>query len=84
MAPDRANVLDRIQKVTCDQLSVRQEEATEKASFENDLGADSLDQVEVIMALEDEFGIDIPDDDVMEIKTVGDARDYVCKKLEVR
>lgn len=74
-------ILDRVRKVVVNALSVKEEEVVESASFEEDLGADSLDVVELAMALEEEFGIDIPDDDVNSIKTVGDAVKYISGKV---
>lgn len=74
------DILNRVKKVTVEELGVKEEEVTESASFQEDLGADSLDVVELVMALEDEFGIDIPDEEVGEIKTVGDAVNYIEKK----
>jgi len=74
------DILNRVKKVTVDQLGVKEEEVVESASFQEDLGADSLDVVELVMALEDEFEIDIPDEEVGEIKTVGDAVNYITKK----
>lgn len=73
-------VIDRVKKVVVEELGVKEEEVVEAASFTEDLGADSLDVVELVMALEDEFGIDIPDEEVGEIKTVGDAVSYIGKK----
>lgn len=75
------DIFKRVQKVTVEKLSVKEEEVVESASFTEDLGADSLDVVELVMALEDEFGCDIPDEEVGEIKTVGDAVSYITKKL---
>jgi acyl carrier protein len=75
------DILNRVRKVTVEELSVKEEEVVEAASFTEDLGADSLDVVELVMAFEDEFGIEIPDEEVGEIKTVGDAVNYVKKKL---
>lgn len=75
------DILNRVKKVTVEELGVKEEEVVEAASFTEDLGADSLDVVELVMAFEDEFGIDIPDDEVGEIKTVGDAVNYISKKL---
>ncbi|MCC7228754.1 MAG: acyl carrier protein [Fimbriimonadaceae bacterium] len=75
-----ADTLERVRKVTVEELGVKEEEVVESASFTEDLGADSLDVVELVMAFEDEFGIDIPDDEVGEIKTVGDAVTYISKK----
>jgi acyl carrier protein len=74
------DILNRVKKVTVEELGVKEEEVTEASSFQEDLGADSLDVVELVMALEDEFGIDIPDEEVGEIKTVGDAVTYIEKK----
>jgi acyl carrier protein len=74
------DILNRVKKVTVDQLGVKEEEVVDSASFQEDLGADSLDVVELVMALEDEFEIDIPDEEVGEIKTVGDAVNYITKK----
>lgn len=75
------STFDRVKKVVCEALKVQETEVTESASFQDDLGADSLDVVELIMALEQEFGVDIPDDDVASIKTVGDVVTYVDGKL---
>jgi acyl carrier protein len=75
------DVLNRVKKVTVEELSVKEEEVVDTASFQDDLGADSLDVVELVMAFEDEFGVDISDDDVGEIKTVGDAVRYIGNKL---
>jgi acyl carrier protein len=75
------DILSRVKKVTVEELSVKEEEVLETSSFQDDLGADSLDVVELVMALEDEFGIEIPDDEVGEIKTVGAAVEYIEKKL---
>ncbi len=75
------DILDRVRKVVVEQLVVKQEEVVEAASFQEDLGADSLDVVELVMALEEEFGIEIPDDEVGGLKTVGDAVTYITKKL---
>ena len=75
------DIFTRVQKVTVEKLSVKEEEVVDAASFTDDLGADSLDVVELVMAFEDEFGIEIPDEEVGEIKTVGDAVNYISKKL---
>lgn len=74
------DILNRVTKVTVEELGVKIEEVKPESSFQDDLGADSLDVVELVMAFEDEFGIDIPDDEVNEIKTVGDAVTYISKK----
>lgn len=78
----REDILNRVKKVTVEELNVKEEEVVESASFTEHLGADSLDVVELVMAFEDEFGIDIPDEEVGNIKTVGDAVDYISKKVE--
>lgn len=75
------DILDRVKKVTVEELGVKEEEVVESASFTEDLGADSLDVVELVMAFEDEFGIDIPDEEVGNIKTVGHAVSYISEKL---
>jgi acyl carrier protein len=63
----------RVKKIIVEQLGVEENEVTTEASITEDLGADSLDQVELVMAFETEFGIDIPDEEAEKIKTVGDA-----------
>lgn len=68
---------ERVKNVIVDQLSVEAEEVTMEASFVDDLGADSLDVVELIMGLETEFDIEIPDEDAEKISTVGDAVEYI-------
>jgi acyl carrier protein len=68
-----AETLDRVKKIIVEQLGVEDAEVTSDASITDDLGADSLDQVELVMAFETEFGIDIPDEEAEKIKTVGDA-----------
>jgi len=71
---------DKIKTIIADQLGVKFEEITPGSSFVDDLGADSLDTVELIMALEEEFEIDIPDEDAEKIKTVGDIIKYIEDK----
>ena len=68
---------ERVKSVIVDQLSVEADEVTLEASFIDDLGADSLDVVELIMGLETEFDIEIPDEDAEKISTVGDAVEYI-------
>ena len=68
-----SDTLDRVKKIIVEQLGVEADEVTPEASITDDLGADSLDQVELVMAFETEFGIDIPDEEAEKIKTVGDA-----------
>ena len=69
-------VSDRVRAIIAEQLGVKLEEVTDAASFIEDLGADSLDTVELVMALEEEFGIEIPDEDAEKITTVQNAIDY--------
>ena len=68
-----ADTFERVKKIIVEQLGVEANEVTPEASITDDLGADSLDQVELVMAFETEFGIDIPDEEAEKIKTVGDA-----------
>ena len=71
------SVEERIQKIVCEQLGVSQEEAKLEASFVDDLGADSRDTVELVMAFEEEFEIEIPDEEAEEIATIKNAIDYI-------
>jgi acyl carrier protein len=75
-----ASTAERVKDIIVKQLGVKPEEVTEDASFTDDLGADSLDLVEVVMALEEEFGAQIPDEEAEKIKTVGDAIRYIESK----
>jgi acyl carrier protein len=75
-----ATVDERVKKIIAEQLGVEEDEVTAEASFVEDLGADSLDTVELVMALEEEFGIEIPDEDAEKILTVGKALDYIKEK----
>ena len=72
-----ATVEERVKKIIAEQLGVEEDEVTPEASFVEDLGADSLDTVELVMALEEEFGLEIPDEDADKLKTVGDALNYL-------
>jgi len=73
---------DTVVKVVVDQLGVKEDEVKPEARFVEDLGADSLDTVELVMALEEEFGIEIPDEDAEKAKTVGDVISYIDNKLK--
>jgi acyl carrier protein len=75
-----ATVDERVKKIIAEQLGVEEDEVTPEASFVEDLGADSLDTVELVMALEEEFSIEIPDEDAEKILTVGKALDYIKEK----
>lgn len=79
---DLATVLERVTKVIVDRLGVDESEVKEEASFREDLGADSLDVVELVMELEDEFDMEISDEDAEKIATVGDAIKYIESKLD--
>jgi len=68
---------EKVQKIVAEKLSVEPEEVIAKASFVDDLGADSLDLVELIMAMEEEFDIELPDEEAEKIRTVQDAIDYI-------
>ena len=74
-------VESKIKTIIAEQLGVKPEEVTPTASFVDDLGADSLDTVELIMALEEEFNVEIPDEDAEKMKTVGDAITYIEEKV---
>jgi acyl carrier protein len=71
------NIEEKVKAIICDQLSVAAEDVVSQASFVDDLGADSLDLVEMIMAMEEAFNISIADEDAEKIKTVQDAIDYI-------
>ena len=72
-----SSVEERVKKLICEQLGVKEEEVQEEASFVDDLGADSLDTVELVMALEEEFETEIPDEEAENITTVKEAIDYI-------
>lgn len=72
-------VFDKVKKIVVDQLGVEEDDITMESSFIDDLGADSLDIVELIMALEEEFNLEIPDAEAEKITTVGDAVEYITK-----
>jgi len=72
-----STIVERVTKLVCEQLGVKEDEVTLEASFVEDLGADSLDTVELVMALEEEFETEIPDEDAEKITTVKEAVDYI-------
>lgn len=72
-----STIVERVTKLVCEQLGVKEEEVTPEASFVEDLGADSLDTVELVMALEEEFETEIPDEEAEKITTVKEAIDYI-------
>ena len=74
------DVKSKIKKIVADHLGIEEEKVTEEASFIDDLGADSLDTVELVMAFEEKFGIEIPDDAAETIQTVQNAIDYIQSK----
>lgn len=74
------NIEERVKEIIVNELGVEPEKVTEEASFVEDLGADSLDTVELVMAFEEEFGIEIPDEDAEQLQTVGDAIRYLKKQ----
>lgn len=75
-------VFDNVKKIIVDQLDVEEDKVTEAASITDDLGADSLDVVDLVMSFEEEFDIEIPDDQVEKIKTVGDIVKFIEEKVE--
>ena len=77
-----ADLEARVKAIIAEQLGVSEDEVTTEASFVDDLGADSLDTVELVMALEEEFGIEIPDEDAEKITTVNDALTYIKEHQE--
>ncbi len=79
-----ADIAEQVRQIIAEQLMVDLEEVTDDASFVEDLGADSLDTVEMIMEIEDEFGIEIPDEDAEKMQTVGQAIEYIKKKVEAQ
>jgi acyl carrier protein len=78
---EREELLKKVRTIVADKLSISEDQITEEASFIDDLGADSLDTVELVMALEDEFGMDIPDEEAEKLTTVGKALDYILGHL---
>jgi acyl carrier protein len=78
------SVEEKVKDIISGQLGVKKEEIKPESSFVDDLGADSLDTVEVVMALEEEFGIEIPDEDAEKITTVGEAVKYIDDKVQAK
>ena len=76
------SVAEKVKSIIVEQLGVKPDQVVPSASFVNDLGADSLDTVELVMALEEEFGVEIPDEEAEKILTVEDAVKYIEKKAE--
>lgn len=79
---DHDEIFGKVKDVIVDQLTVDEDDVSLEASFIDDLGADSLDIVELVMALEDSFGVSIPDEEAENIKTVGDAVEYIAANIE--
>ncbi|HEX9093381.1 MAG TPA: acyl carrier protein [Coriobacteriia bacterium] len=78
---EHEEIFDKVKEVIVDQLNVEEDDVTEDAAFVDDLGADSLDIVELVMALEEQFGISIPDEQAEKIKTVGDAASFIAENI---
>ncbi|KAA5804949.1 acyl carrier protein [Alkalicaulis satelles] len=76
-----SDVFERVKKIVVEHLDVEEDKVVEKAAFIDDLGADSLDNVELVMAFEEEFDVEIPDDAAETIQTVGDAVKFISEKL---
>ncbi len=76
-----SNIEERVKKIVCEQLGVKEEDVKPSSSFVDDLGADSLDTVELVMALEEEFETEIPDEDAEKLTTVQEAIDYIIANL---
>ena len=76
-----SNIEERVKKIVCEQLGVKEEDVKAASSFVDDLGADSLDAVELVMALEEEFETEIPDEDAEKLTTVQEAIDYIIANL---
>jgi acyl carrier protein len=83
MADKSKEITEKVKQIISEQLGVEEGEVTPSASFIDDLGADSLDTVELVMALEENFDIEIPDEDAEKIRTVQDAIDYIEKHSKV-
>lgn len=81
MGTSEEQVIKKVIQIICEQLDVDEKDVVPEASFVDDLGADSLDQVELIMAMEEEFDVSIPDEEAEKIATVQDAIDYIKKTM---
>ncbi len=81
---ERGEVAEKVKKIIVEQLGVNADEVKDEASFIDDLGADSLDTVELVMALEEEFGAEIPDEDAEKLRTVGEAVNYIEQKAAAK
>ena len=77
-----SSIEEQVKGIVAEQLGVKEDEVTNDASFVDDLGADSLDTVELVMALEKEFGLDIPDEDAQELRSVGDAIKFIESNIK--
>ena len=77
-----SSIADKVKEIVVEQLGVSEDQVTPEAKFIEDLGADSLDQVELVLALEEKFGADIPDEDAEKLTTVGDAIKYIESKSQ--
>ena len=77
MADDRNSIREKVLDIVCEQMGASRDKITDATSFINDLGADSLDTVELVMEFEDEFDLNIPDEDAEKIQTVGHAISYI-------
>lgn len=82
MVATAVEIEEKVMQIVSEQLSVDRNEISRETSFVNDLNADSLDTVELVMELEDEFDLTIPDEEAEKLKTVGEAIDFIKKKLE--
>jgi acyl carrier protein len=81
---DMANLEARVKDIIAEELGVEREKLTNEASFMEDLGADSLDTVELVMAFEKEFDLDIPDEEAEKLRTVGDALAYLHQRMDAK
>jgi acyl carrier protein len=82
MAEELKNIDERVKEIVCEQMGASRDKITDETSFIQDLGADSLDTVELVMEFEDEFDLNIPDEDAEKIQTVGDAIKYIKEHVK--